>query len=174
MASKTVAMSSRRRGAGDDEVLRVDLEGFPTTWPVRQGRFARCLWIGLVVLGLVQLVRQVTGDMDVFLLVLTSAQVLLGTLMLVVLRTTGVRLEAAGYRVGDVLYKGRLWSWAQVREIRPGSTRWGTQVEIRGRTASSRPVALHGMSDEQATDLWQRLAAARAGADSALAQEQEQ
>lgn len=166
-------MTREQRGAVEDgEVLHVDLGGLPTTWPVRQGRILRWVWAAMVLLGAVQLFRRVTGDMDVVVLVTGALQVLFGALMLVVLRTVRVQLEPEGYRLGDVLYRGRLRSWAQVREIRPGNSRWGTHVEIRALTASPAPVPLHGMSEEQALDLQQRLSAARADAGSSLGPEQ--
>ncbi|MEQ4523773.1 hypothetical protein [Nocardioides kribbensis] len=152
--------------ARDGEVPRVDLEGFPTTWPVRQGRWAQRFWISFAAYWLATFVLRLVwrDETDVVMVVLGAVMVVLSVGNVAVLRTQRVRLEPEGYRRGDAVYKGRLRPWSSVDHIRPGNARWGTEAEIRGRTASPAPVPLHGMSEEQASELQRRVVAARAGA----------
>lgn len=152
-------------------MVRVDLEGFPVTWPVRQGRGVRWVWLALAALGLVRVGSELVGEVDVVSLVVALGQVVLAVLAYAVARTARVELEPAGYRSRAAWFRGRLVPWSSVDHVRPGSSRWGTEAELRGRVPSAAPVtmrapvSLHGMSREQAIELQRRLVAARAGAE---------
>jgi len=148
----------------DAEGVRVDLDGLPTTWPVRQGRWAQRLWVVFAAYWLFNFVFRLVrdGGTDVVSVVLGAVMVVLSLGNLAVIRTQRVQLEPEGYRRGDVVFKGRLRPWSSADHVRPGNARWGTQAEIRGGTAAAAPVPLHGMSEEQAVELQRRLTVARA------------
>ena len=160
------------RGSEDDArtgvgAVRVDLEGFPTTWRVHQARWLPALWGAVAGMGVVRLVAALLGDLDLPATLWATGQVVLALLALAVSRSVRVRLEPEGYRVGDRVWRGRLRPWSDLREVRPANARWGTRAELRGRTGRPLSVELADMTEEQVDELRRRLREVRirAGAD---------
>lgn len=161
----TLAAMTRARGAAtgrDGDVAQVDLDDFPTTWPVQQSPWSRRLWVALSIFWLAYLVFGLIVALDVFLVVLAAAQVALSLVNVVLMRTQRVQLEPEGYRFGNAFFGGRLRLWSTVDHVRPGRPRWGTHAELHRRSATWGPVPLHGMTEEQALELQRRVVAARA------------
>lgn len=150
--------------------VELALEGLPTTWRTSQARWMSWVWGVYAVAALVQLLLVLGGgEVDLWRLLLYPSQLVLGVLGVVVGARSAVRLEATGYRVARTRRGGRLRPWSDVAEIRPPG-RWAHHAEIRGTHASGVPVALVGMTGDQAVELQRRLVeaqlAARAGGTS--------
>ncbi|MEJ5945222.1 hypothetical protein WDZ17_07915 [Pseudokineococcus basanitobsidens] len=153
------------RGGRDDDGSSVvlDLEGLPTTWRTSQARWMPWVWGSYAGLAALQVLLVVTddGDLDVTRLLLYVFQLVLGLVGVAVGRSSAVRLGATGFRVGSTPTGGRLRPWSRVAEVRPPGP-WTKHAEIRGTRGADVPVALVGMTAEQATDLQRRLLEARA------------
>lgn len=151
------------RASAEAEVV-LELDGLPTTWRPSTWRWMPWVWGVYGGLAVVQLLLVAgDGDVEVRRVVLYAVQVVLGTSLAVHWAGVAVRLEPGGYRVGGLVGRGRLRPWSCVDEIRAPS-RWLRHAEVRGTRAADAPVALVGMTGDQAAELRARLGDARARA----------
>lgn len=149
----------------EDPSVVVDLGGLPTVWRTSQARWMPWVWGAFAALAALQLAHTVGWDVETSTprVVLLVAQVVVGVLAAVLASRLAVRMEPTGYRIASTRRGRGLRPWSRVAEVRPPS-RWSRFAEIRGSRGGDVPVALVGMSAEQAEDLQRRLVEARARA----------
>ncbi|MEJ5889423.1 hypothetical protein WDZ16_13225 [Pseudokineococcus marinus] len=156
-------MARGRRGDDDEPAVVVDLEGLPRVWRTSQARWMPWLWGSMAALAALQLAVAAIWDVEMtsWRVVLQVAQVVAGLGAAVWASRLAVRFESTGYRLASTRRGGGLRPWSRVAEIRPPS-RWLRFADIRGTRGGDVPVALVGMTAEQAEDLQRRLVEARA------------
>ncbi|MEJ5869271.1 hypothetical protein WDV85_16145 [Pseudokineococcus sp. 5B2Z-1] len=156
---------ARGRRSDDEPSVVVDLEGLPRVWRTSQARWMPWLWGSMAALAALQLALVLVGGVDAST---TRVALLVGQIMLCVLAAVlgsrlAVSMEPTGYRLASTRLGRGLRPWSRVAEVRPPS-RWLRFAEIRGTRGGDVPVALVGMTAEQADELQRRLVEARARA----------
>lgn len=162
-------MARAERGAdGDGSALVLDLAGLPTTWRTSQARWMPWLWGSFALLAALQLVLVLLGSVETGAarVGVQAAQLVAGVGAALWSAHLAVWLEPTGYRIASTRWGRGVRPWSHVAEVRPPS-RWLRFAELRGTRGSDVPVALVGMTAEQAVELQRRLVEARARAEQA-------